>query len=1037
MDINIFSFNHPLILLVIIPAAALTIYLLRNMGGLSNSKRKLTGAIRLIVLVLLIFAISGFNIRQVSNSTTTIFALDISDSTYRHKTEIEDFVKDAFKNKKHQEKAGIVVFGANATVETIPTANPFFDSIQSKINANYTNIEQALGFASSLIPGSDRKRIVLVTDGEENMGDSLKLAGLLNNKGIVVDVMHVKQQKSQEVNEVQIKEVTIPEVLHKGEKFEVTVKVDSTVKTKGSLKLYADRQLAAERSVEIDEGMNTFVFSGTAGNGGLVVYTAVIEPEDDGVIKNNSMAAFSHIKDIPEILVIQNKSGNVAGNALGSASELIRIFEKDVKVRTVEPENVPKSLEDMLMYQAFIISDVSAEELDERFLNNLEICIKHQGKGLLVTGGENSYALGGYYETPLEKVLPVNMDITPKEESPNLGLVLVIDKSGSMTGGQYGVSKVELAKEAAIRSTEVLTPRDMIGVIAFDSAAQWVVKTQKLDNLPKIQDDIGTIRAGGGTQILPPLEEAYLSLKNADTKLKHIILLTDGEAEKTGYEPLIDKINAAGITLSTVAVGQSADMQLLNALAAGGKGRFYMTDEFSHIPKIFAKETFLAGKTYLNNRVFAPGLKSQSEILKGIDSIPVLEGYVGTTAKNTAQVVFASDTDQPILAVWQYGLGRTAAWTPDVKGAWTRNWMKWEQSPLFWKNVLSWIIQRHSIDDYSIKGGLYENYSTDRSTDKGQIKDAGGIGAIEVELPNINDEPISEPMPESILESISGQVSGQVTGQVIGQVTKPASGPVIGPVIEPVIEAVIVSPSGKEQQFRLQPISRIKYEGIFQADETGIYLASINVKYGTEIVKNINTGISIPYSPEYNISRVDNLAFLQKLAYEGGGRILGSGAEVFKGDPPPVAGNKDMTNILIALSIIVFVLEIGIRRLNLKLDAATERMTQAAHVIQETKRHIKYKYVKNAFPKPGSMEQKDSTVQYVHEEVNIRNPKIKGKNTTIDNTSINENIDNDNKNEYNEKKDNKDNKYNKDNASSHLSLLLEKKHRRNKNSKKF
>ena len=205
----------------------------------------------------------------------------------------------------------------------------------------------------------------------------------------------------------------------------------------------------------------------------------------------------------------------------------------------------------------------------------------------------------------------------------------------------------------------------------------------KTDDLASVQNAIGT-RAGYGHKYCPWKRISFFKR----CRCKHIILLTDGLL-LCGYEILIDKINRAGITLSTVAVGSSADISLLNALAIGGNGRFYMTDEFTDIPKIFAKETFLAGKTYLNNRTFTPNIKSWSEILKGIDAVPSLDGYVGTTAKNAAQVIFASDSDQPVFTVWQYGLGRTAAWTSDVKGAWTGNWLKWEQSPTFWKNILS------------------------------------------------------------------------------------------------------------------------------------------------------------------------------------------------------------------------------------------------------------------------------------------------------------------------------------------------------------
>ena len=930
MDISIFSFNKPLMLLLLIPLVFYIIYLSKRMPRLVSGRKKAMAviALRLTIIALLILAISGVNLKRVSDTATTIFAVDISESTSGERNRIEEFIKDAIKTKGQEEKAGVVVFGANAGIETLPAANPVFNSIQAEVNGSYTNIAEGLKFASSLIPGEDRKRIVLITDGIENIGNGLETVRLLRSRGIIVDVfpLGIRYEK-----EVQMKEIILPEVLNKGERFEVVVKIDSTVKTGGVLKLYAGRQLVVQKKVDIDENINTFVFTGTAEESGLVTYTAVIEPDDDTIVKNNSISAMSHVNDIPEILVIQNDSQ--------SASELIKILGDEVRIRSVKPENAPVLLEEMVKYQAFILSDVSADDLDERFLDNLEICIKYQGKGLLVTGGENSYALGGYHDTPLETVLPVNMDIIPKEEMPNLGLVLVIDKSGSMASGQYGVSKIELAKEAAIRSTEVLTSRDMIGIIAFDDAVQWVVRTQKLDDIAKIQEAIGTIRAEGGTRIIPPLEEAYLSLKDADTKLKHIILLTDGQAEQSGYDALMNKINEAGITLSTVAVGSSADVPLLNYLAVKGGGRFYMTDEFTDIPKIFAKETYLAGKTYLNNRTFVPKYESTSAILKGLDALPQLDGYVGTTGKDTAQVILSSDADQPVFAVWQYGLGRTAAWTSDVKGAWTAKWMKWEQWPVFWKNVLSWLIPRYTAEDYSVSGGPANEDDDMNLTDGIDTKTGSFRGIIELELPMqgndsfVKDSIVMEDVKEFGTDTHTGSDTG--AGPESETLTE----------TETLVEGVIISPSGEEQQVIFQPVSPVKYRAFFKADETGIYIASINVKKRSgkgdgetewEIVRNISTGISIPYSAEYNITRTDNTAFLKQLANEGGGRILEKGADVFREELPPVAGSKDITHILISAAIILFVIEIGIRRINIKWGKISARFAGIAGLAGNT-----------------------------------------------------------------------------------------------------
>jgi len=848
----VFNFDYPYLLLLIPVAAAFIMFMSRNSVRLERWRRRAVITLRIIVLVLLILCIAGFGMKRFSDSSTTIFVVDSSESAAKMKDTSESFIRDAIKNKTHSEKVGIINFGADSSVETAPSDKPGFTSIQTRVNSNFTNIEDALKVASSLIPSGDRKRIIVVSDGLENSGDSLKQARILKQQGITLDVFGIK---SEEGSEVQVKSIGIPETLRLKEKFEITAKIESTVKTSAVIRVFSDKQLIGEKQVEIQKGSNNFAFTDTAEKEGLITYTVVVDPDLDTIVKNNTMSTFSYVGDAAHILVIQDEDQ--------AASEIVKMMGNDVKVQVSRPETLPITADELQKYDAFIISNVSAEKFDDRFLTSLETVIKHQGKGLLVTGGENSFAPGGYYKTPLEKVLPVNMDIKPKEELPNLGLVLVIDKSGSMTEGQYGISKLELAKEAAIRSTEVLRKEDMIGVIAFDDAVQWAVKTQKLDDLEKIQDTIGTIRPGGGTQIIPSLEEAYQSLKNAKTKLKHIILLTDGIAELTGYDAVIEKLNKSGITLSTVAVGRESAAVLLKALADGGGGRFYATDEFTDIPKIFAKETFLAGKTYLNNRTFTPTLSNYSEILKNITAVPSLDGYVSTTPKNSSKVVFKSDRDDPILATWQYGLGRTAVWTSDTKGAWTSKWMQWENSSLFWKNLTSWIIQKQSRDGYSVKGSLIN-----------------GSGVIELTLPS-----------DTVIQGES-------------------------------VEAVIVSPSGAEEKISMEPASPGVFGGKFNGDETGVYIANINIKNGSEVVKNINAGISIPYSPEYDVTRKNSSRLLEKIAYEGGGRILKDGKDAFSKKLPPVVSVSDMTPILLPLIILLLLLDITIRRINIPLRKA-------------------------------------------------------------------------------------------------------------------
>ncbi|MDD4494121.1 MAG: VWA domain-containing protein, partial [Eubacteriales bacterium] len=653
--------------------------------------------LRSAVLFFLLLALAGTVILSSSGAATTIFLADTSDSSENSRQEIEEFIRDALKTKDISDNAGIVSFGLNTAVENSPSGSPVFNKLQTNVNGSFTNIESGLKSAAALIPAGQRKRIVLITDGIENAGNALKQAKLLRQNGITLDIHPIAADA---VPDALIRSLDIPSALHINESFEVVVEIYSNVETDATLRFYEGRNLDSTRAVTLKRGINRFAYSEKAEEGGFVTYRAEVWFEGDGVSENNYLSAYSYVSDIPKVLLVSEKELE--------DNELWKILNDDLNIELSKPEAVPVQLTELQKYDAFILNDVYADALSPDFLSGLKIMVENQGKGLLTTGGDNSYAIGGYNNTELEEILPVNMEIIPKEEDPNLGLVLVIDKSGSMGGGSYGVTKLDLAKEAAIRACEVLTSRDSIGVIAFDDAVQWVVKTGRVDDKEKVNELIATIRPGGGTSILPPLKEAYNSLRDTDTKLKHIILLTDGQAEKTGYDEVIENIRMDGITLSTVAVGSGADMQLLSALAEGGKGRYYSTEKFTDIPKIIAKETFLAGKTYVNNRTFAPKLTGFSEILSGINAVPYLDGYIGTTRKQTANVIFSSDTDDPILATWQYGLGRTAVWTSDADGMWTNSWLAWEQYPKFWKNVVSWILQQHAAGEYTLEASLDE-----------------------------------------------------------------------------------------------------------------------------------------------------------------------------------------------------------------------------------------------------------------------------------------------------------------------------------------
>lgn len=841
------QFKNPWLLLLLIPAAAYMIFTIKRMIRLVKWRKISVITLRSLVFIIVIMLLSGISFTRVSNRSTTLFVVDSSDSML-DKNEASLFIKSALKEMGRYDEAGIVNFGENTAIEVLPTKKPIFDEIQTKINPSFTNIEKALLMAQSLMPWDHKKRLVLITDGRENSGDVIKQVKQMRTKGYVIDVYPSYQQIDKEV---QLDEIKVPESVHLNEQFKIEVTVKSNIETQAVLSMYSDRTITVQKKVVLNKGVNKFAFSDKAVNGGMSSYRVEIQADMDTLSQNNSMSSFTYVKDKPKILIIQEYEE--------AGRQLKKILEKDMDVTVLNAEQIPAEMSEMLKYDAFVLSNVSAESLNSKFLENLEIVVNHQGKGLLVTGGDRSFGPGGYYKTPLEKILPVNMDVKPKEEEPNLALLLVIDKSGSMSSSDYGISKMELATEAAIRATEVLNENDMIGVIAFDDALKWVVKPQSIDDLKAVQDAIGTIRAGGGTQILPPLEEAYNSIKELDTKLKHIILLTDGQAEKEGYESVIEGLRENGITLSTVGVGRGADHMLMKALAYGGMGRYYQTDEFSDIPSIFTKEVFLAGKKYLTNRVFSPELYSNSEILNGIDKVPQLEGYVATAPKDTANIIFVSDEGEPVLASWQYGLGRTVAWTSDAQGMWTYDWMRWENSPKFWKNIISWIVQQDLSKGYTIES---------------KIEGQEGIITVKADK---KDEFMT---------------ANDIRGNLVG-------------------------PDGDIQEIKLIPYAPGEYRGSFKGDKSGLYIADITLSGAEGSVERISSGMVIPYSKEYDLIGQSNNELIKKIAYEGGGRVLENPAQVFRGELPLAEGVIDVSRPLFIALLILFLMDTALRRLNI------------------------------------------------------------------------------------------------------------------------
>lgn len=840
--------GKPLYLLLLLAVVAMLFLTSKKLGSRARGKKAVILAARFFTCLFLILALSSLGIVWTVEDTSTIFLLDASDSMAEYKNDIESFVKEALESMKDKDEAAIISFGEEPVMENFLSQQPAFENISQIQGSKYTNIEKALNAAVSVLPEGSRKRIVLVTDGEENEGNSSNIAGVLKDKSVDFKVLKIQREKGNEVAAVKL---TAPQTLNMGEEFNIGVNIKSNVNTSAKLTLFDGSQKAAEENIDLTKGENRFLFKDIADTRGFKTYRAVVEANLDTEMRNNEASSFVNVLDKPMILVIEDKAGE--------ADEIAKILEgAKTDYKRLSAHSAPADLQSLAQYKTIILANVSAENLSDGFLKALEPYVRDLGGGLIATGGDDSFALGGYFKTSLEKVLPVNMELKGRKAIPDMSIFVVIDKSGSMASESGGITKLDLAKEAAARVLDSLRDNDNIGVLAFDSAQYWVVQPQKPKDREALRSDIGTITQGGGTSILPALEEAVDKMKDHDSKIKHIILLTDGQAEKTGYDELLEEARNGGITISTVAAGFDADIQLLEHIAQEAGGRFYVTDQYSNIPTIFAKETFMAARAYLNNREFTPRLVNMHSVLEGVaeNGMPGLLGYIASSPKDSSRVILESDEGDPILTLWQYGLGKTIAWNSDMKGVWSGNYVNWDKNPVFWNNLINWTI---------------ENYSTENLEVSTKVQ--GGYGEINALQRNSN-------------ETIDTR-------------------------------AIITAPSLETIEVDLNPEAPGRYKGSFRIDDTGAYLIKVVQSKDGEVQSAVSTGMSVQYSPEYSMDA--NSHKLERLVIESGGSYIKEAEEVFEGPIAPVKGRVDLTSPLLLLTLLAFLVDIAVRRLKLTM----------------------------------------------------------------------------------------------------------------------
>jgi uncharacterized membrane protein len=846
-----FQFSHPYYLLLLAPALAWVIWFAWKSDVQVSPWRRWTAlGIRTVVLLALVLALAGLQWLRPVEGMNVFLALDRSDSIPSPQQEAaRAYINQVSKEKKKEDKAGVIIFGSEASIETSPNAAVDVEKIQAVVGTERTDLAAAIRLATAAFSETGQKRLVVMSDGNENVGDAMSAVLAARPLGVTVDVVPMGVVRA---NDVSVQKLQVPPKLKEGQVFEVKIFVQADRATPATVRLRRDDQLLGQQKVELSAGKNLFTVPDTLLKPGFYKYDVQVDAPGDPLPQNNRAATFASVRGQPRILVVS--SDPEQDKQLAAA-----LKTPSLTVNLVGLKDFPSSLAEMRSYDAIFISNLAAGDLGLDRQRLLESAVRDFGVGLVCVGGDQTYAAGGYRGTPLETVLPVSMELDSKKVLPSGAVVLV------MHGMEFANGN-EVARLCAQGVLAALGPTDEMGVELWDGNAHWVFPLQKVGDKKKLAAQIAGMNQGDLPNFEPMMREARGALQKSTANLKHIIVFSDGDPAAPDANTM-QAIADARITVSTVLISGHSPTDTMEWMAAQGKGQFYNVSSPDDLPQIFLKETAVILKTAIYEDPFQPQVRAASELVRGIGTTeyPKLLGYVATTPKPRAETPLWTDKGDPLLAHWQYGLGRAVAFTSDAKARWARIWLNWGKYRQFWSQIGQWSLQHLENADFT----------TDVAIDKGE-------GLINVEALDAQ-----------------GNFRNFLN-----------------------LQAAVVSPKGERQTVRLEQTGPGHYEARFPTKEVGAYLLNLmDVKDG-QVRGSQVIGTSVNYSPEFN-SPEPNLNLLRRIAESGGGKLLDPAdpsVNPFLHDRHKTFQPRDLWESLLKFAIILFTLDVGVRRIQIGRD---------------------------------------------------------------------------------------------------------------------
>jgi uncharacterized membrane protein len=863
--------------------------------------------LRSLVFTAIVLALAEMQFLRSSDRMTVIYLLDQSASIPQAQREaMVEFVTQAvseFRDDARRDRAALIIFGRSANIEVPPLeANlPIVGQLESlfDLRTDATNLAAAMKLAQATFPEDSSRRIVVVTDGNENLGDADAVARLLAADGVGIDVVPIELGNSPEIF---VERVALPTDIRQGQPFQVRAVVnndfvpsaDRPGEVQGTVRLTRRAgqrvEVLAEEKVTLTPGKNVFPISNRIDQPDFYEYEATFvpdNPQDDVMAQNNRATAFTNVLGEGHVLLIED------WESPGEFDHLVeRLRSLNIQV-TVQPSNALfSSLGELQRYDSVILANVPRSSGNENQITNfsdaqIEMLVHNtqdMGCGLIMLGGPQSFGAGGWTNTEIEKAMPVDFQIDNAKVVP-VGALAMVMHASELAQGNFWQKKIS---EEALKA---LGPQDLCGVIHWTGKEEWLwANPQGLlkvgPNRRRMQALLGRMTPGDMPDFDPSLRMAASSFRACtEAAVKHMIVISDGDPAPAG-NAVLQEFVAQGIKITTVAVGTHgpAGHQELQRIARVTSGKYYVVNNPQALPRIFQREARRVARPLVKETVVQPQIVSQHEILQGIAGpMPPIRGFVLTNVKKNPLVEVSLISPDPptvdnatLLASWTYGLGRSAVLTTDAGKRWADSWTQWEGYDKLFSQLVRWSMR---------PTGDQGNFSVATESVDGKVK-------VVVTALDKDDE---------LLNFLN-------------------------------ISASVVGPDMATQSMALQQIAPGRYVGEFAGDQSGSYFLTLVPGGGHGPIR---LGVNVPYSAEYR-DRETNLELLQRLAKrqpQGGepGKLIEGPmqrgqtdqlmkVDSFRRDLPRAISSRDIWPLLVLVSSCIFFADVFVRRVHVHFE---------------------------------------------------------------------------------------------------------------------